>query len=78
MYHIANAEITPELHDDLIGFSFDKLQLDDCKNYQAFFPDHHGYTSLTFVPRLLEKLVWYRFHSRMKFCLFISYDTAII
>jgi len=78
-YHIKNAEITPELHDDLINFSFHKLQ-DVFKN--CHIPDRRGgYTLLTFIPSLLadlKPLVWCRFHSRMMSCLYIFYDTAII
>ena len=62
-YHIEYAEITPELHDDLISFSFDKLQ-DVFKNYHTPIPDRYTYTLLTFVPGLLtdlKQLVWYRF-----------------
>jgi TPP-dependent 2-oxoacid decarboxylase len=53
-YYIENAEITPELHDDLINFSFDKLQ-DVFKNYHTFF-NRHGFTLLTFIPYLLADL----------------------
>ena len=79
-YHIKNAEITPELHDDLISFSFDKLQ-DVLKNYHTPIPNRFRYTLLTFIPRLLaalKQLVGYCFHSRITFSLHIFYDTAII
>ena len=72
-------KITPELHDDLISFSFDKLQI-VFKNYSTLIPDRHEDTLLTFIPHLLadsKRLVWHRFHLRMKICLFIFYDTAI-
>ena len=67
-YHIKNAEIAPELHHDLISFSFDKLQ-DVFENHCSPIPDQFGYTFLIFIPNLLadlKQLVWYRFHSHMK------------
>ena len=73
-YHIKNVEITPELHDDLNTFSFDKLQ-DVFKNCYTLIPDRRDDTLLTFTPRLLadlKQLVWYCFHSRMEICLFTT------
>ena len=55
MYHLKNAEITPELHDDLINFSFEKLE-DVFKNYHTPIPDCLDYTLLTFIPCLLADL----------------------
>ena len=58
-YHIKNAEITPELHDDLINFSFVKLQ-DVFRNSRRFIRDPYRYTFLTFIPYLLADLKnWY-------------------
>jgi len=69
IHHIKNAEITPELHDDLISFSFDKLQ-DVFKNNYTLIPDRRGDTLITFIPHLLvdlKRLVCYRFYPCMKF-----------
>jgi len=55
--------MTPELHDDLINFSFHKLQ-DVFKNYHTPIPDRRDDTLLTFLPCLLadlKQLVWHRF-----------------
>ena len=62
--HLENAEMTTELCDDLINFSFDNLH-NTFKNY----PIHNPTSRLTlhhFVPPFLEclkKLVCYHFHS---------------
>ena len=59
-YHFQNAEMTPELRDDLINFSFDNLQ-DVFENCQIWSPDR-TYSVLTFLPLFLialKKLVCY-------------------
>jgi hypothetical protein len=54
MYHLKNAEMTAELCDDLVNFSFDNLH-DVFKNYQTQYPNSY-YTIFHFVPRFLECL----------------------
>jgi hypothetical protein len=53
-YHFDNAEMTPELCDDLINFSFNSLQ-DVFKNRQIWNPDE-TYNILTFLPPFLMAL----------------------
>jgi len=57
VYHLDNAEMTPELQDDLINFSFDKLQ-DVLNNYHIQNPDccniyHFAPTFLECLKRLV-------------------------
>jgi len=62
-YHLEKAEMTTELCDGLINFSFDKLY-NVVKNYQTHNPTHR-LTIHYFVPSFLEclkKLVCYHFH----------------
>ena len=80
-YHFENAEMTPELCDDLINFSFDNLQ-DVFKNNQIRNSDR-TYNILTFFPPFLMvlkkvSLVCYGCHSHV-FCItYIFYEIAII
>jgi hypothetical protein len=63
-YHLENAEMTTELREDLINFSFDILY-NVFKNYQTHNPTHR-LTIHRFIPPFLEclkKLVCYHFHS---------------
>jgi hypothetical protein len=52
--HLENAEITTELCDDLIDFSFNNIH-DVFKNHQTNNPNSHN-TIFCFVPRFLECL----------------------
>jgi len=62
VYHLENAEMTPELQDDLINFSFHNLQ-DAFKNLHI--QDRHSCDSICyFAPsflQFLKKLVCYHF-----------------
>ena len=62
IYHLDNAEMTPELRHDLINFSFDRLQ-DVFKQYRKHKEDRHHDVHF-FTPRFLEclkRLVRYHF-----------------
>jgi hypothetical protein len=64
VYHLENAEMTTELRDDLINFSFDNLH-NVFKNYHTQYPDEN-YNIFSFFPRFLEcvkKLVCHHVHS---------------
>jgi hypothetical protein len=54
VYHLENTEMTPELQDDLIDFSFDNLQ-DVFKNYCIQNPDQ-PFNICYFIPSFLECL----------------------
>jgi hypothetical protein len=54
VYHLENAEMTPELQDDLMNFSFDNLR-DVFENHHIQNPDKY-YNLCYFAPSLLECL----------------------
>ena len=55
VYHLENAEMTSELHDDLIHFSFDNLQnvIKDLNSHSYHGPSYH---ICYFTPRFLGYL----------------------
>ena len=64
VYHLENAEMTPELCDDLINFSFDNLW--DVIKSRMHESDWEYVTAHNFSPIFLEclkKLVCYRIYS---------------
>ena len=54
VYHLENAEMTPELQDDLINFSFDNVR-DVFENHHTQNPDKY-YSIWYFAPGFLECL----------------------
>lgn len=75
IYHFENAEMTSELRDDLINFSFKNLQ-EVFKNRQIWKPDR-TYDILTFFPPFVMalkelSLVCYGLHSRVLYILTYS------
>jgi len=77
-YHLQNAEMTPELRDDLINFSFENLR-DVFKNSQIWSPDG-TYNILTFFPPFLmalKKLVCYGSSLTCSLHTYVFYEIAI-
>ena len=73
IYHLENAEMTTELRDDLINFSFDNLH-NVFKNFQIHNPNIH-LTLFDFLPEFLEclkKLVCHHFHFYI-LCIFMHF-----
>jgi len=63
VYHLEKAEMTPQLHDDLVKFSFYDLQ-DLLENHRVKVSGM-PYSIFEFAPRFLEglqKLVCHHFH----------------
>ena len=63
VYHLENAEMTPELHDDLVNFSFDNFW--NVNNSRDIV---HGF-SVLFL-KCLKRLVRYHIYSCV-LCIFI-------
>ena len=79
-YHLENAEMTTELRDDLMGFSFDNLH-SAFINYHTHNPNSDPSIFHFFPPFLecLKKLVCYNFHPcSLDTGIYEFYDTAII
>lgn len=72
-YQLENAEVTPELCDDLSNFSFNDLQ-DILKNSHIHDPlgEHSILTFASPFLAVLKQLVCYYFQSHI-LCIFINY-----
>jgi hypothetical protein len=77
IYHLENAEMTPELCDDLINFSFDNLW--DVTKFTRHNSDWEYVTAHDFSPTFLgclKRLVCY--HITHTFFTYLFYDAANI
>lgn len=71
VYHLGNAELTPELHIDLINFSFNNRH-NIFKNARIQNPSS-GYSIYDFAPpflQCLKELVWHHLHPHL-LCIFM-------